>query len=466
MKISNGDKTLNAIELRKSTLTQTHFLILSLILSVIFIIFMTAKIKMHAFFVLIIAALGIGMLTGLESEIIISSIKQGFGNTLGTIGIIIVVGTSLGVVLEKTGAAISMADLILKRVGKKNSSLAMWITGLIFGIPIFCDSGFVVLSPLNKSLAIRSKTSIAVMAVSLASSLFAIHCFIPPHPGATAAAGIVGIDVGKLMLIGILISAPTAAVGFIWANTFGKKYNISPSGYEIQQEINENVSLPNPYISFIPILLPILLIALKSILALFTDKLTEGFLLKTVSFIGDPSVALLIGLAISFTLVSSWKKENLDNWLNEGVINAGSILAITAAGGAFGAILKVANIGVSIGNVLAALNLGIILPFLIAAGMKTAQGSSTVAIITTASLITPLLSELHLDSGWGPILTVLSMGAGSMVVSHANDSYFWVVTKFSDLNMETSLKVFTSATLLMGISAELIIYTLSIFLIK
>jgi GntP family gluconate:H+ symporter len=427
---------------------------------------MTAKIKMHAFFVLIIAALGVGILSGLESEIIISSIKQGFGNTLGAIGIVIVVGTSLGVVLEKTGAAISMADLILKRVGKKNSSLAMCITGLIFGIPIFCDSGFVVLSPLNKSLARRSHTSMAVMAVSLASSLFAVHCFIPPHPGATAAAGIVGVDVGKLMLIGILISVPTAAVGFIWANTFGKKYNISASGSEIQEEINEKVSLPNPYISFIPILLPILLIALKSILALFNDKLTDGFLLKTVSFIGDPSVALLIGLAVSFTLVSSWKKENLDNWLSEGVINAGSILAITAAGGAFGAILKATNIGDSIGNILAPLNLGIILPFLIAAGMKTAQGSSTVAIITTASLITPLLPELHLDSGWGPILTVLSMGAGSMVVSHANDSYFWVVTKFSDLNMETSLKVFTSATLLMGISAELIIYIISIIAIN
>lgn len=268
------------------------------------------------------------------------------------------------------------------------------------------------------------------------------------------------------MLIGILISIPTAAIGFIWANTFGKKYNISASGQEIQEEINENFNLPNPYLSFIPIILPIILIALKSILALFTDKLTEGYLLKTVSFVGDPSVALLIGLAVSFTLVSSWKKENLDNWLSEGVINAGSILAITAAGGAFGAILKATDIGVSIGNILAPLNLGIILPFLIAAGMKTAQGSSTVAIITTASLITPLLPELHLDSGWGPILTVLSMGAGSMVVSHANDSYFWVVTKFSDLNMETSLKVFTSATLLMGISAELIIYIVSIILIN
>ncbi|MEJ2616395.1 MAG: hypothetical protein P8Z35_15680, partial [Ignavibacteriaceae bacterium] len=333
-------------------------------------------------------------------------------------------------------------------------------------IPIFCDSGFVVLSPLNKSLAARSKTSMAVMAVSLATSLLAIHCFIPPHPGATAAAGIVGIDLGKLMLIGIIISLPAAAMGFIWANTFGRKFNIAPPTNEItKEEVLNNHLLPNPYLSFIPIILPIILIALKSILALFIDKLNEAFILKIISFIGDPSVALLIGLTISFTLVKSWKREILDNWLSEGVKNAGSILAITAAGGAFGAILKATHIGISIGEMLSPLNMGIFLPFLIAAGLKTAQGSSTVAIITAASLITPLLPELHLSTGWGPILTILSMGAGSMVVSHANDSYFWVVTKFSDLNMETSLKVFTSATFLMGITAELFVYILSVFLI-
>lgn len=421
---------------------------------------------MHAFFVLIIAALGVGVLAGLQPGSIISSIKQGFGDTLGAIGIVIVAGTSLGVVLEKTGAAISMADFILRRVGKKNTSLAMSLTGLVFGIPIFCDSGFVVLSPLNKSLAVRSNTSMAVMAVSLATSLLAVHCFIPPHPGATAAAGIVGVDLGQLMLTGLIIAVPTAGVGFIWANTFGKRYNVVASNdTSPENQVLNDQKLPNPYLSFIPVVLPIILIALKSILALFINKLTDGFLIRAIIFIGDPSVALLIGLAISFTLVSNWKKEILDDWLGEGVKNAGSILAITAAGGAFGTILKATGVGVSIGNMLSPLGLGILLPFLIAAGLKTAQGSSTVAIITASSLILPLLPELHLNAGWGPILTVLSMGAGSIVVSHANDSYFWVVTKFSDLNLETSLKVFTTATLVMGITAELIIYISSMFLI-
>ena len=447
-------------------MSQAHYLILVLLLSVLFIIFMTAKIKMHAFFVLIIAALGVGVLAGLNPDSIISSVKQGFGNTLGAIGIVIVAGTSLGVVLEKTGAAVSMADFILRRVGKKNTSLAMSLTGLIFGIPIFCDSGFVVLSPLNKSLAVRSNTSMAVMAVSLGTSLLAVHCFIPPHPGATAAAGIVGVDLGQLMMVGLIIAIPTAAIGFLWANTFGSRYNIADSyNTNIEEQIFDNQNLPNPYLSFIPVFVPIVLIALKSILSLFIKKLTNGFLFRAIIFIGDPSVALLIGLIISFTLIRNWKKEILDKWLGEGVKNAGSILAITAAGGAFGTILKATGVGISIGNMLSPLGLGILLPFLIAAGLKTAQGSSTVAIITASSLILPLLPQLHLNTGWGPILTVLSMGAGSIVVSHANDSYFWVVTKFSDLNLETSLKVFTTATLLMGIAAELIIYIVSIFLI-
>ena len=447
-------------------MSQTNFLILILFLSVFFIIFMTTKIKVHAFFVLIMAALGVGILAGLTPENIILSVKKGFGDTLGAIGIVIVAGTSLGVVLEKTGAAVSMAEFILKRVGKKHTSLAMSITGLVFGIPIFCDSGFVVLSPLNKSLAIRSGTPMAVMAVSLATSLLAIHCFIPPHPGVTASAGIIGVDLGQLMLTGLIIAIPTAGIGFIWANTFGKRYDaIGSYDTNNEEQIYDNQNLPNPYLSFTPVILPIVLIALKSILSLIIGKLNEGLLLKIIAFIGDPSVALLIGLLISLLLVKNWKKEILDEWLGEGVKNAGSILAITAAGGAFGTILKATGIGISIGNLLYPLGLGILLPFLVSAGLKTAQGSSTVAVITASSLLVPLLPELHLNTGWGPIIAILSMGAGSMVVSHANDSYFWVVTKFSGLSMETSLKVFTTATLIMGVTAELIIYILSNFFI-
>ena len=378
-----------------------NYLLLLLILSVVFIIFMTARVKMHAFFVLILTALGVGLFSGLPVDEIIQTIKTGFGNTLGAIGIVIVAGTSLGVILEKTGAAISVADFIIRRVGKNHSSLAMSLTGLIFGIPIFCDSGFVVLSPLNKSLSARSQTSMAVMAVSLGTSLLAIHCFIPPHPGATAAAGIIGIDLGQLMLIGLIVALPTSLIGYAWANTYGKRFNVPAAPDNVENDILGNDNLPKPLLSFMPILIPIFLIAFKSIYSLFIGALDKNIFQKTISFAGDPSVALLIGLALSFILIKKWDKTILNDWLDEGVKNAGSILAITAAGGAFGQILKATGIGVSLGEILTPLGLGIFLPFLIAAGLKTAQGSSTVAVITSASLVLPLLPELHLDTGWG-----------------------------------------------------------------
>ena len=305
-----------------------------------------------------------------------------------------------------------------------------------------------------------------VMAVSLGSSLLAIHCFIPPHPGATAAAGIIGVDLGQLMLIGLLIAIPTAMVGYIWANTYGKKYKIeSVSDSNVEDKILNDGSFPNPLLSFIPVLLPIFLIATKSILALLMGPLDKNIIQKIISFVGYPSISLIIGLVLSFILIKEWKIAILNDWLGEGVKNAGVILAITAAGGAFGAILKETGIGIAIGDSLSQLGLGIFLPFLITAGLKTAQGSSTVAIITAASLVMPLLSQLHLDTGMGPIITVLSMGAGSMVASHANDSYFWVVTKFSNLDFNVSLKVFTTSTILMGCSAQLIVYVVSLFLL-
>lgn len=440
-----------------------------LLLSVVFIIFMTAKIKMNAFFVLIIAAFGVGILSGLPTDRIVSAVKDGFGNTIGAIGIVIIAGTSLGIVLKKTGAAFLMADIILKSVGKRNTTLAMNITGFLFGIPIFCDSGFVVLSSLVKALAIRSAVPVAVIAVSLASGLFSVHCLIPPHPGITAASGIFGVDLGQLMIVGLIIALPTSFAGYFWSSRFFKKNKLEETA-EQDLSSNEYNTMDTKvtfrtFLSFVPVLLPIVLISLKSILLLFFKSPDSNYLLSFILLVGEPAIALLIGLAVSFFLIENWNKKILDEWLGEGVKDAGTILAITAAGGAFGAILKATGIGVQLGEIMAPLGIGLFLPFLISAALKTSQGSSTVAVITTASLIMPLLPELNLNQGWGPILTLLSMGAGSMIASHANDSYFWVVTKFSGIEMETSMKIFTTATIIMGITAQLFIIIFSIIVL-
>jgi GntP family gluconate:H+ symporter len=439
-------------------------LITSFILSIAAIIFLTAKLKINAFYVLILVAICIGIIAGLPTEKVIQSIKEGFGNTLASIGLVIVFGTTLGVMLEKTGAAYSMAVFILRKVGDKNAPLAMTITGFVFGIPIFCDSGFVVLSSLNKSVAVRTKKSMTIMGSLLGVSLYSVHCLIPPHPGATAAAGIVGASLGKLMLIGLGIAALALTVTYFWVKFIGKNHDELSANNENQSRNYDVESLPNPLLSLLPVLFPIILIAVKSVLTMY-NPIPKGFFVDVIIFIGDPSIALLIGLFTTLFVNSNFKFSSIHSVIEEAIKTAGVILLITAAGGAFGSVLKTTGIGSVIGEYLAFSNLGIFIPFLIAAGLKTAQGSSTVSIITTSSIVLPMLAELHLATEMGLILVVLSMGAGSMVFSHTNDSYFWVVTKFSNIEVNKSLKVFSSSTLILGLTAQIVVFLLSLILI-
>ncbi len=441
-------------------------LIVIFIVSIIFIILMTSKIRMNAFYVLILAALGVGLASGMSMENIVKVIKDGFGGTMGSIGIVIICGTTIGVLLERTGAAFSLADAILKVVGQKLVPLAMSMSGFVVGIPIFCDSGFVVLSTLNKALAERAKISMSIMAVALGTALYSIHCLIPPHPGATGAAGIIGVDLGRVIMLGLPIAIFPAFAGYLWAIKIGRKYDV-PAVPDItyEQLQAKHATMPNPLHAAVPIIIPVILIALKSIGLLPSHPFGTGTVYSAFVLIGDPQIALLIGVFLALTLVRSWTKEVLGNWLVDGVEKAGVILAITAAGGAFGAILKATPIGAYIGSSLASLGLGIFIPFIIAVALKTAQGSSTVAILTTAALVSPMLASLGLASGWGPTIAVLAMGAGSMIASHANDSYFWVVSRFSNLDVPTALKVYTTSTIVTGVVAMVMISLLSLILL-
>mgnify|MGYP003681895036 CR=1 FL=1 len=434
--------------------------------SIIFIILMTAKVKLNAFMVLILAAFGVGLAAGLPVDKVLKAIKNGFGSTLGSIGIVIICGTIIGTILEKTGAALSMANFVIRRVGARNSPLAMAITGFIVGIPIFCDSGFVILSALNKAIAERSKTSMAIMAVALSGGLYSIHCLIPPHPGATAAAGIIGVDLGRVIILGLPLAIPAAVVAYFWATKFARRYEV-PAKPEITYDelLKKYGKLPNPVVSFIPIIFPIILIALKSIALLPTRPFGVSAFFSTVSLIGDPVSALVLGVFLSLILVRNWKEDILGGWMANGIKNAGIILAITGAGGAFGNILRITPIGSYLGEILSPLGLGIFLPFIIALALKTAQGSSTVAIITSASLVAPLMGTMGLTGVWAPALVVVSMGAGSMIASHANDSYFWVVSQFSDLDAPTAYKAYTTATILEGTATMFCVWILSLFLI-
>ncbi len=444
-------------------MTDGPLLLIILLLSVLFIVIMTSKLRVHPFLVLLLAAIGVGISTGLPMPEITGALKSGFGNTLGGIGIVIIAGTIIGVILEKTGASLSMANFILRLVGKERSPLAISIAGYIVGIPIFCDSGFVVLSPLNNALARISKTSMTVMAFALAGPLYVIHCLIPPHPGPTAAAGVLGGDLGLIIFWGIIAGIPAVFIGLYWALKFASRYYAEPpSGESFEEIVSRFKSLPSPAVSFAPIVIPIVLIGLGSFASLDTQPFGTGRLQEILAFLGDPGIALLAGVFISLILVKKWNPDVLGEWTGQAIKSAGPIIAITGAGGAFGYMLRVTPIGDYLGNALLGWETGLLLPFILAAALKTAQGSSTVSVITTSSLMVPILPQLGLDSTMGIVFVILAMGAGSMVVSHANDSYFWVVSKFSNLDVGTAYKTFSTGTIILGVVTMIVLYLLSI----
>jgi len=421
------------------------------------IILLTTRYKVHAFFALLISCAVVGLGVGLSPDSVISTAKEGFGNIMRSLGFIIVLGTTLGVLLEYTGATRVMAEYILKRTGERRAPLSMSITGFIVGLPIFCDSGFIVLSGLNRSLARRSHTPLVLMSVSLATGLYSVHCLIPPHPGAAAAAGTIGVEFSRLILYGIIVAIPAAIAGYAWARFAGR--HEPPPQAEAEEEVLPKNEGPSVITAFLPVVIPITLIGIRSFFSIENTHPSP-----TLSFflaLGDPVTALLIGILLAFAGGRNWKKHRLGQLLGDAVEKAGSILVIIGAGGAFGAILAATKMGDQLSASLPLSDLGIFFPFLLTAVLKTAQGSSTVAIITASSIIKPLLPALGLATGNGPLLCVLSMGAGSMLLSHANDAYFWVITRLSGLSLKTMLKTYTPATALMGIAAYAATYILS-----
>jgi len=433
------------------------YIIAFLVAGIALIVLLTTKYKVPAFFALFFACLLVGMGIGLPLSRVISVTKDGFGNIMKSLGLIIVLGTALGLLLEYTGSTTVMATFLIKKLGDKHAPLAMSITGFIVGLPIFCDSGFIVLSGLNKSMAKRTGIPIAIMSVSLATGLLSVHCLVPPHPGATAAAVTIGVDFGKLILIGMVVAIPAMIVGYLWARYAGK--NTADKVTDDEIAVSDTGSLPSLLQACLPVIVPIVLIGLKSFLTTGTTVYHGAF--SILFALGDPVIALLIGVLLAFNCKRSWKKSEISRLLQEATEKAGGILVIIGMGGAFGAILTAAKIGDHFSHSLALGSMGIFFPFLLTSVLKTAQGSSTVAIITAASIVLPLLPALGLNSENGKLLCVLAMGGGSMIISHANDAYFWVIAKFSGLEMKTMLKVYSIATLLMGLTTITMVYILS-----
>ena len=447
-------------------MAEMYWLLIVLVVSIVFIIIGTTKLKIHPFMVLLLASYLAGSLAGLPIEKIAGTIATGFGNIMAYIGMVIILGTLIGVILEKSNAAIKLAEMVIKLVGKRFPGLAMSMIGYLVSIPVFCDSAFIILSSLKKSLVAKTGKSSVALSIALATGLYATHTFVPPTPGPIAAAGNLGLEnqLGLVILFGLGVAAFAMITGYFFASFLEKKYpNYNPRNNFTEKETS--IKLPSGLFSLLPILVPILLIALRSVATYPTFPLGSGFLFSFLNFTGQPINALLTGLLLSLFLFPSFNKETLTNWVGDGISAAAPILLITGAGGAFGTILKETQIGETLGNLLASYQLGIFLPFIIAAAFKTAQGSSTVALVATSALIAPLLASIGLDSVYGKVLAVMATGAGAMTVSHANDSFFWVVTQFSDMDVKTGYRTQTFATLIQGTTSIILIYFLTLIFI-
>lgn len=449
-------------------------LMIALVIAISLMILAISRWGVHPFLAIMGVSLVLALFVGLPLTDIPGILGSGFAGIFTSIGIVIILGALIGLILEKTGAAIRLAEMVVKVVGPENPELALMIMGWIVAVPVFCDSGFVILNPIRKAMWAKTRNSSVAMTVALSAGLYTAHVFIPPTPGPIAAAGSLGVGNNLLLVIGmgILVSIPTLIAALIFAKTIGKKVRSQEELQDLnyQKSVTELVleygKIPGGLASLAPILVPILLMALGSITSLFSIGGIQGQLLN---FLGTPMIALTAGLLCAMGLLISTKRmADLYELTNEALKIVGPILFVTAAGGVLGKVIVAAGfvdfIQINAGFISQA---GIFFPFLIAAILKTAQGSSTVAMTTTAGIMgiysdpNSMMSALGLTSPVAAVLAVLAIGAGGMTVSHANDSYFWVVTNFGVMETQEGYKTQTLLTLIMGVTAMAAIFIIA-----
>ncbi len=455
-----------------------------------------SKWHLHPFIAILLTALIFGIVSGIPLPQMTTLIGSGFSKIFAGIGRVIIFGTLMGTILEQSGAALKIADCIIKLLGKRHPVLSMAIMGWVVSIPVFCDSGFVVLNPIREALVKKTQSSPVAMTVALSGGLYLSHVFIPPTPGPLAAAETLGLS-GNLLLVmgmGLLCSIFPMFLLILFSNYIGKRISCSadastntassssttsacttnastgtPSANstdadriaaEYNSIIEKSGKLPSAALSFAPIIVPIILMSLASILQ---GAEMQQQLKDVVLFLSNPTIALAIGLLFATFLLK--RGSGFEEMVENSLKRSGPILFITAAGSVLGNIVAGSPlVGFITDNAQVLNGLGLLFPFLVAAMLKSSMGSSSVAIITAAGIVAPFAEAMGLASPIGLTLICMAVGAGSMTVSHSNDSYFWVVTKFGRMDIKSGYKTQTLATLILGLGALAELYIISLFI--
>jgi GntP family gluconate:H+ symporter len=439
--------------------------LLTILFALALILIAIVKYDIHPFLALFVGAILYGLLSGMHVDLILKSITDGFGGVLGSIGLLILLGVIMGTFLEKTGGALVIAEKILSWIGEKSVTVAMLLSGYILSIPVFGDSTFIMMNPISKSLSLKSGVPYAATTIAVALGATASHSLVPPTPGPIATAGILEADLGMIIFWGLIISLITLIPSYFFIRKVCLKIPLEPKVAEV--EVGKTIPKPpTVFNSFLPVIVPLILIILASIAKYPTQPFGENEFTTVILFVGSPVIALLLGAFLSFTLPAKFDRKLLSSsgWIGESMLIAAPVILITGAGGVFGKMLQNSGIGDMVSANMSSANWGIFLPFLIAFALKTAQGSSTVAMITTASIIAPLLGSLGLDSETMRVFAALSIGAGAIAISHANDSFFWAVTQLSGLSIKQGNQTHSLGTLIMSVTAISVIYLITLLI--
>ena len=440
-------------------------LLLLIAFAIVFIVVLGTKYKVNPFIVLLLAALLTGIFSGMPILEIANAANEGFGNMMKKIGLVVVLGTLIGTILEKSGSILRIAQFILKLFGENRPIAAITVIGAVIGIPIFCDSGYIILSGLTKPIAQKSKANYVAIVCGLASGLYITHTLLPPHPGSIAGAANLGLKehFGTVILMGLIIAIPVTVVAWWFSSRLKNNLSYEISDGDQSFDDSKNVSL---FKSILPVALPLFLISFSS----FGVFLSLPISLKPIiDFLGHPVIALLIGFGLSLRTVTKSDYENVQGWIRSGIMHAGSILIVVGAGGVFGEVLKKTAIAEVVNQFATASSssklIFLIIGWLMGVIIKTAQGSTTSAIIVVTSIMAPLATAAGFIQPIELSLLLAAIAGGTMMVSHTNDAYFWVISQFSGLSMSDTYRSFSLATVAMSITVLLTVLLLALILI-
>ena len=432
------------------------------------LLILCVKVKANAFISLLATALVMGLLSGMSGADTVSAITSGFSGTVKSIGIVIIFGIMLGNYLDAAKGTNRMALDAVRLVGQKRAGLAMAITGYLVSIPVFSDAAFVILTPLVKAIHKKTRIPLAILAVSLSAGLLSTHVFVPPTPGPLAAAGLLGIDIGRAILYGAFGAVFMTLAGWIFAEIYFRNKPESYYSFRDEEEqkkedalsIDDDTDLPGTLASLLPLVVPILLILLNTTCGMLLPE--DSPVMAIISFVGDSNIALAIGAVLAIiTLGKRLGGKVIIEVMDKTLKDAGPIVFITSAGGALGQVLKVSGAGDSLAQMVLSTGLPFILiPFVISGLLKVVQGSGTVAVTTAATLCAPIAASLSLD----PILIFLASGAGARLCCHVNDSYFWVYTNCMGYDMKTGLKTLSISNVVMSLGGLAATFICSLWL--